>query len=339
MDKEQIAQLKESMGAELIETHISWLLLVEEHVYKIKKPLSFSFLDFSTFEKRKYYCEEEVRLNRRLSPDIYLGVAPITEADGIISIRGSGKVLDHAVKMKRLPQELRMDRLLEKGEITEDIVRNIAGIIADFHSRIDVILDKKHGSWDLVKRQIDDLADHRDTIEDACGLGGDVDFILERSDGFIIKNKDLFMKRQEGGFVRDCHGDLHSANIFIVDSKPVIFDCIEFSEDFRFIDVASEIAFMIMDLEAMQVASRVRDSKSRDLEAHGREDLAKLFLEEYLNKTQDSRLKTVLGLYLCYRANVRAKIAAIDYSQHPDDEAKERIGKYISLAKKYAIEL
>lgn len=320
MDEKQIANLSKSMGdAELIETHISWIFLKDDSAYKIKKPVKFSFLDFSTFEKRRYYCEEELRLNTRLAPDVYLEVVHIVEKDGIVELEGDGKIIDHAVKMKRLPQERRMDVLLKQGEVTEDHVKRIAEIVAQFHERIDVIEDEKFSSADVVKEQIDDLGNHKDVIERACGLGSKVDFILEKCDEFIEKNKALFEERQEQGKIRDCHGDLHSANIFLLDSEVIIFDCIEFSRDFRFVDVASEIAFMAMDLDAF-----------------GREDFAELFVEEYLNKTQDSGLKTVIDLYKCYRANVRAKIAAIDYSQHPNEEAKGRIRKYITLAERYA---
>lgn len=323
MDKEKIENLLANMaGAELIETHISWLLLTDDLVYKIKKPVKFSFLDFSSLEKRKYFCEEEVRLNKRLAPDIYLGVVSIVERSGEISFEGDGDTIDHAVKMRRLPQEKRMDVLLREGKVTQEHVKKIAGIVAEFHGKIDVIEDKSYGSAELVKNQIDDLGNHKETIEEACGFSDKVDFILDSCKRFIEENKLLFEERQEQGMIRDCHGDLHSANIFIVDDEPIIFDCIEFSKDFRFVDVASEIAFMRMDLDAFE-----------------REDLTKLFVEEYLNKTRDRELKTVLDLYLCYRANVRAKVAAIDYSQHPGEEAKKRIEKYIKLAERYAMTL
>jgi aminoglycoside phosphotransferase family enzyme len=151
-------------------------------------------------------------------------------------------------------------------------------------------------------------------------MGSKVDFILERSGAFIEKNGRLFEKRQREGRIKDCHGDLHPANIFILaDGETVIFDCIEFNKDFRFIDVASEIAFMGMDLDAF-----------------GREDFSGLFVKEYLAKTQDPELKTMLGIYKCYRANVRAKVAAIDWMQNKSEEAKERIRKYILLAERYA---
>ncbi len=318
MNEEQVKSLAENNGFEIIETHISWVLLGDEVVYKIKKPVKFSFLDFSTYEKRKFLCEEELRLNRRLSPQIYLDVVPIVEKDGSITLEGEGKPVEHAVKMRRLPQERRMDNLLKEGKVTDENIKKIAGIVAEFHKKIDIVNDRKYSSADIVKKQIDDLGDFRKVIEDACGLGSKVDFILEKSSSFIEKNRQLFEKRQTDGMIKDCHGDLHSANIFITD-EIIIFDCIEFSKDFRYVDVSSEIAFMAMDLDAF-----------------GREDFSKLFVDRYVELSGDAEALELLGLYKCYRANVRAKIAAIDHSQHPGDEPKERIIKYTNLAERYA---
>lgn len=318
MNEEQVKTLAKKNGFELIETHISWVLLGDGVVYKIKKPVKFSFLDFSTYEKRKFLCEEELRLNRRLSPQIYLAVVPIVEKDGRITLGGEGKALEYAVKMRRLPQHRRMDNLLKEGKVTSEHIKEIAGIVAEFHKKIDIVNDKRYSSADVVKRQIDDLGDFRKVIEDACGLGSKVDFILEKSGSFIENKKQLFEKRQAEGMIKDCHGDLHSANIFITD-EIVIFDCIEFSKDFRYVDVSSEIAFMAMDLDAF-----------------GREDFSKLFVDRYIELSGDAEALELLGLYKCYRANVRAKIAAIDYSQHPGDEPKERIVKYTNLAERYA---
>lgn len=311
MDAKKISELAE--GYDLIETHISWVLL-GDFVYKIKKPVKFSFLDFSTLDKRKFLCEEEVRLNRRLSPDVYLGVVPVTDS----GIEGDGEPIGYAIKMRRLPQDKRMDTLLREGKVLGEHVQEIAAIVAEFHNRIDTITEKKYGSADVVKAQIDDLAHFRDTIEGACGLGEEVDFILAKSDEFISRSRKLLEKRQDEGKVKDCHGDLHSANIFITD-KITIFDCIEFSRDFRFVDTASEVAFMAMDLDAF-----------------GREDLSAFFVESYVKLSGDTGLPELLQLYKCYRANVRAKIAAIDYSQNPGDEPKERIRKYVLLAEGYA---
>ncbi len=322
MNEGKIEQLRKSLGnAELVTTHISWVLLGKEFVYKIKRPVKFSFLDFTTPEKRKLFCDEEVRLNKRLSPDVYIGVVPLTMAqDGTLMLGGSGRTMDYAVKMKKLPQNRRMDILLKQGKVNAGHISKIAATIADFHKKIDVIKGRDYSSAQVVKSQVGDLGNFRSVIEEACGMGVEVDSVLRRSDDFIERNKPLFAQRQAEGRIKDCHGDLHSANIFILDNGDIfIFDCIEFSKDFRHVDVASEIAFMAMDLDAF-----------------GRQDLSELFVKEYLARTQDPGLGTLLGLYKCYRANVRAKIAAIEYAGTKSDEAKERIRKYMALANRYA---
>jgi len=322
MDEKEISGLKRQMSdADFIETHISWLFLTADTVYKIKRPVKFTFLDFSALGKRRFFCEEEVRLNRRLAPEIYLGVVPVVKRGGGIFFEGEGEALDYAVKMKRLPEEKKMDRLLEKNEVSVADVEGIARIIADFHSRIDTIHDVRYSSPEIVKRQVDDLALHRDTIEKACGMGALVDFSFERTDAFMAEHRDWFAERQKKGRIKDCHGDLHSANIFLAD-KTYIFDCIEFSEEFRFIDTSSEIAFMAMDLDAF-----------------GKEKLAKAFVKKYVELSGDEELLFLLDYYKCYRANVRAKIAAIEYSQKPNEDSKKKIVKYCSLMEGYAKKL
>ncbi|MEM2908741.1 MAG: hypothetical protein QW171_01120 [Candidatus Bilamarchaeaceae archaeon] len=319
MNEKDIRVLKGQMkNAEFIETHISWIFLTKDIVYKIKRPVKFTFLDFSTLEKRKYYCEEEVRLNRRLSPDIYLGVIPIVKREDKIFFEGEGKLIDYAVKMKRLPEDRRMDRLLERNVVSSVDVEKIAEIVADFHSKIDIITDLRYGSPEVVKQQVDDLALHKDAIERACDMGDAVDFALKKTNEFMEKNRGLFLKRQNDGRIKDCHGDLHSANIFLTE-KIYIFDCIEFNKDFRYIDTASEIAFMAMDLDAFE-----------------KEELSKAFVEKYIKLTGDKELLLLLDYYKCYRANVRAKVAAIEYEQKPSEDSKKRIAKYCSLMEKYA---
>jgi len=344
MDDSEVRLLMGSFGSnqtvELRQTHISWVILAGRFAYKIKKPVKFSFLDFTTLDKRKRLCEEEVLLNQRLSPDIYLGVVAITKTiptkkpessnpesatiktentkPETIELGGKGIIIDYAVKMKRLDENRMMDRLLDRGEVSEKHVEELARIVADFHGRIEAVKEG-YNSPEMVGKQIADLGAFRETIEKAAGLGRNVDFVLERSAAFIRANDELMRERAAGGWVRDCHGDLHSGNIFIQDGRIIIIDCIEFSRDFRCVDVASEIAFMAMDLDA-----------------HGREDLSGLFVETYLSKTHDSQLETLLPIYKCYRANVRAKIAAIDFGGSGSSEAAERIKKYMTLAEKYA---
>ncbi|MCX6768459.1 MAG: AAA family ATPase [Candidatus Micrarchaeota archaeon] len=301
----------------LLQTHISWVFLTGEYAYKIKKPVKFSFLDFSTREIRKSLCEEEVRLNRRLCPDVYLGVVSLS-INGHPSFGGSGFPIDYAVKMKQLPSEKIMSKLLNEGKVTESHIRSIAKIIADFHSRIEIIHDKKYNSPEMIAEQFADLGGVRDTAEKACGMGGKIDFILKKAEEFTRKNNPLFTGRQENGFIRDCHGDLHSGNIFLTD-QIAIFDCVEFNKSFRYTDVSADIGFMAMDLDA-----------------HGRKDFSQLFISEYVGLTKDEGLRALINYYLCYRANVRAKIAALTYAQHPSEEEKSKIDKYLLLAEEYA---
>ena len=317
---------------EVAETHISWVFLAGKYAYKIKKPVKFSFLDFSTIQKRREMCEEEIRLNRRLSPGVYLAVVPLLKKGSAVFFgKGEeelpegeaqdGNVVEYAVKMKRLPQERKMDVLLGEGKVEKRDVEEIAEIVADFHCAIPVEQDPQYNSPEMLREQIEDLNSVKGTIEKACGMGGKIDFVLQRSAEFIEKNEGFLRGRQADGMIRECHGDLHSGNIFFGEKK-YIFDCIEFNENFRFIDVASEIAFMAMDLDA-----------------HGREDLAEVFVKRYSALSADKDLKRLLDFYKCYRANVRAKVAALGYGQHPTEEGKKRIEKYLTLAEGYAKKL
>jgi len=301
----------------ILQTHISWVFLTGEYAYKIKKPVKFSFLDFSTREIRKSLCEEEVRLNRRLCPDIYLGVVPIA-MKAHPSFGGAGFPIDYAVKMKQLPSGKMMSHMFAEGKVTGEHIRSIAKIISDFHSKIEIIHDKKYNSPEMIAEQFADLGGVRDTAEKACGMGSKMDLILKNAEEFTRKNHSLFLQRQERGFVRDCHGDLHSGNIFLTD--PIaIFDCIEFNKSFRYTDTSADVGFMAMDLDA-----------------HGRKDLSQLFISEYLRLSGDRGMPALLDYYKCYRANVRAKIAALTYAQHPSDEEKRKIEKYLLLAEEYA---
>jgi aminoglycoside phosphotransferase family enzyme len=217
--------------------------------------------------------------------------------------------------MKRLDESLKMSRLLKNNEIDEGKMRELARIVAGFHQKAEKT--PKYNSPELISSQIADLGNFRETIDKASGFGEWIDRLLKRSSQFIKSNRKLIEKRQVD-FVRDCHGDLHGENIFFQDGIKII-DCIEFSEEFRCIDVASDIAFMAMDLEYA-----------------GREDLSDVFVSEYLERTGDPELETLLPFYKCYRANVRAKIAAIEWMQNKSHEARERIDRYVLLAERYS---
>ena len=326
MDGETIKRFAAENGFRIVETHISWLLIGKEHAYKIKKPVKFSFLDFSTPSRRRFFCGEEVRLNRRLAKDAYIGVVRIIENGGKMRILDDsetvpeGSDIDYAVRMKALDEGRRMDKLLAEGKVGESEMKALAGMIADFHEKAEKAKDD-YGSPDIIWRQVSDLGEFRETIQKACRMGASVEFILGRSKAFMDRNAEQFSKRMADGMIRDCHGDLHSGNIFL-DNGITIMDCIEFNRDFRCIDVASDIAFMAMDLDAL-----------------GRSSLSDVFVEEYVARTKDSGVLGVLRFYKCYRANVRAKVAAIGWMQGPNPEHVENMKKYLALAEKYATEL
>ncbi len=316
MDSAQIGRMVEDGGYGLRETHISWVLMGRDMVFKIKKPVKFSFLDFSTYERRMFFCGEEVRLNRRLSPDVYLGVVPVTQEGGRSAIGGVGEAIDHAVEMRRLDESRKMDAMLGRGEVGERDITELARTVAGFHERAEPAPGR--GSPETAAAQAADLANFRGVIENASGLGKWVDRLLARSGDFVRRNAPLMRRRMTDGSVRDCHGDLHSGNVFLQDGLRII-DCIEFSADFRCIDVASDAAFMAMDLDYA-----------------GRGDLSEKFVETYLDARPDPEMELLLPFYKCYRANVRAKIAAIDYQAKPTAECRERIDRYVLLAERYS---
>jgi hypothetical protein len=317
---------------DLIQTHISYVFLTGRYVYKVKKPVDFEFLDFTTLEKRKFFCEEEVRLNRRLSPGIYLGVVSIVLTPaGEIRVEGEGKIIEYAVKMKQLPQEAIMTRLLERGEVSPQDVETIAETLVPFHrgAATGEGVDR-YGSLDQVAfnwvQNFDQTRALRGNLIDERAF----DLLEERILGFLEERKGLFERRVREGRIRECHGDLHSGNIFLLkDGAPRIylFDAIEFNPAFRCSDVASEIAFLSMDLEFF-----------------GREDLSQAFVKRYLALSDDEELLTLLPFYQCYRAYVRAKVIGFTLAdERIPEEEKKRAGeltqRYHSLALRYAEEL
>ncbi len=279
----------------LIETHISWVLLTGRHAYKIRKAVRLGFLDFSTLEARRFDCEEELRLNRRLAPDLYLDVVAITGTDRHPAIGGSGPVLEYAVRMREFRQEGLLDAALLRGELTPAHVDRLAALVANFHRRIAVAgADSPFGTPEAVQAlALANFAEIRPLVGDA----GDIAALhalrrWTRAEG--ARCDEAFRARRAAGFVRECHGDLHLANIALVGGDIVIFDAIEFNERMRWIDVASEIAFTIMDLEH-----------------RGAPALARRFLNAYLEGTGDYAAVGVLRFYLVYRAMVRAKVACL----------------------------
>jgi len=309
----------------LIETHVSFIFVTDTFAYKVKKPVDFGFLNFTTLDRRRFYCEEEVRLNRRLCPDIYLDVVELHATPEGGCFGGSGPVIDYAVKMKRLPEDRMLTHLLENGALGPAQMAQIARVIADFHgraargARIDAMGSAAaiRGNWEENFRQAE-------LFETATLSRADLAMMHDWVERFLVEHEDFLRARVAGGFIRECDGDLHLGNICLTD--PVcIFDCIEFNERFRFIDTAADIAFLLMDLEYA-----------------GRADLCAPFLEAYQEATGDLGLTELLDFYKAYRAFVRGKVKGFRLSETglPPEEllaTKTAASRYFRLARGYCL--
>ncbi|OZA29210.1 MAG: aminoglycoside phosphotransferase [Hydrogenophilales bacterium 17-64-11] len=283
-----------------IETHISHVLLTGEFAYKIKKPLNLGFLDFSSLDKRLHACCDEVRLNRRLAPAIYLDVVPIAGSPAAPRINGAGAAFEYAVKMRQFTPDATLDRLDAQGQMTARQVETIANTIARFHLQGCARAAEDHpwGSADAIRQPVAQnflqIAPHLDTAADRRQL----DVLQHWSDAEHARLAPLMAARKRDGFVRECHGDLHLGNLAWVDDQLLVFDCLEFNPELRWIDIQSEAAFAYMDL--LQ---------------RGHADWAWLFLNVWLEQTGDYAGLALLRYYAVYRALVRAKVAAIRSGQ------------------------
>lgn len=309
-----------------LQTHISHIFLTEQYVYKVKKPVDFGFLDFTTLEKRRFYCHEELRLNRRLSPDIYLEVVTLRDGgSGRIRFDGAGPVLEYAVKMLRMPEERMMSRLLDQNQVALSDIDAIAVKVATFHAHA------AQGSGIELFGTVEAIrANWLENLGQAAAYTGrtlsarDLQLIGEWALQQLELQAGLFQQRIPGGFIRECDGDLHSENICL-DGQVHIFDCIEFNEKFRYSDTAADVAFLAMDLEN-----------------HGHRDLAERFVERYSAESGDSGLRQVLPLYLVNRAFIRGKVEGfrLDDPQISAEEktaAQLRARRFFRLARGYIL--
>jgi len=312
----------------LVETHISYVILGTSLAYKFKKEIKYSFLDFSTLEKRKFYCEEEVRLNNRFSKGVYLKVVPVRQtATGVSVDSGKGEIIDYAVKMKRLRENKQMHVMLDKNQVTKLHIQALAALIRKFHKRATVIHRKFIA--DHFASRFNDIISVYDFIRTALGeeQAKIVKKAVQFSDSFLLHQSDLFTQRINDGYIRDCHGDLHARNIFLY-HPPILFDCLEFNDEFRQIDVLDELAFFCMDLEA-----------------EGCTALSKAFTDFYFAKSKNEfGLPQVLlfTYYKCYRANVRAKVNALRAITAEEPVKQKRLDdmkKYLALLDGYVLEL
>jgi aminoglycoside phosphotransferase family enzyme/predicted kinase len=309
---------------ELVETHISWVILTGDYVYKLKKPVNFGFLDFSTLEKRKHYCNEELRLNKRLAPQIYLDTVAITGTQDTPEINGQGPVLEFAVKMRQFRQQDQFDRLLSAGRLHKDDITALANTIAHFHqSGQSATPDSTFGDpdhvFEPVKENFSQIGPLLELEQDRALLQK----IATWSQTEFERCRATIAERKLQGFVRECHGDMHLRNIAKYHDAIVVFDCIEFNDNLRWIDVISEIAFIEMDL------------RDRD-----RRDYATILLNTYLQATGDYPAMVLMRYYLVYRAMVRAKVDCL--RAHQEDIGAEEHHKtmgefrhYLDLADRF----
>jgi len=310
-------------SVELVQTQISFVFLAGDYVYKVKKPVNFGFLDFTTLEKRRFYCNQEVVLNRRLCPNIYVGVIPITKKGKSFLVEGSGKEVEYAVKMRPLPYQRMMDRMLQNDQVTTQMVEMVAKRLVEFHRQAEINEEQaKIGGLDTVTRNAEENFSQVSSYVNKTTTKEQYERIKNYTHSFLKKNAALFAKRVKEGRIRDCHGDLHAAHICFIDGL-CIFDCIEFNDRFRYIDVASEIAFLAMDLDF-----------------HRRPELSKHFADAYVKASGDKELLQLLDFYKCYRAYVRGKVESFQLDDpHISEDQKsktlDRARRYFELAEAY----
>jgi hypothetical protein len=321
-----VADLR-ACSEECIETHISWVFLRPNEVFKLKKPVDFGFLDFTDAARRLAACEAEVELNSRLAPGVYRGVLPVRrDGAGVhhVAASGDGEIVDHVVHMDRLPIDARADLRLERGALGgSDIVR-LAQRLARFHEAAARSREiAQFGSIGSIRRNVEEnFVQARSLLQKLAGEALERE-VEERQLGFLRSNAERFAQRVERGFIRDGHGDLRLEHVYLLpDRDPVIIDCIEFNERFRYADVCADIAFLSMDLGW-----------------HGRPDLKERLLAAYARETDDYELYALVDFYESYRAYVRAKVQAfslaspsLQYAARARAEADARRYLLVALA-------
>ena len=298
----------------LIQTHISYVFLTGEFVYKVKKPVNFGFLDFSTLEKRQHFCQEELRLNQRGTRDLYLEVLPITQSEDGYHLNGPETAIEYTVKMRQFPQEALLSDRFDRGQLTEAHMSDLAQVLADFHAKAasnDHI--RSYGTVERIRQAFDE------NYEQTTGyIGGpqtqqQFDETKAYTDRLFAEQAQLLAERVKADKIRECHGDAHLGNIALWNDQLMLFDCIEFNEPFRFVDTMYDVGFIGMDLDA-----------------RGRSDLANAFLNAYLEQTGDWEGLQVLPLYLSRQAYVRAKVTSFLLNDPAIPEAEKQRAQQVA---------
>jgi aminoglycoside phosphotransferase family enzyme/predicted kinase len=308
---------------ELVQTQMSFVFLTDNYAYKVKKAVNLDYLDYTTLEKRHFYCQKEVELNRRLCPEAYLGVVPITQDKESIFVGGRGKVIEYAVKMRRLPREAMLDVLLVDNKVLPEMLTSVAQKLAAFHQKAETNTSiSAFGDINAIKQNTEENFTQTDKYIGKTISQENYQRIKDYTDSFIKKNTPLFRRRMKEGRIRDCHGDLHAAHICFTNGI-CIYDCIEFNDRFRYCDVASEIAFLAMDLDH-----------------YGRADLSRSLVDAYIDRSRDTELGKLLNFYKGYRAYVRGKVESFKLDDPYIAPAEKRqaleiASSYFDLASSY----
>ncbi|NOR20153.1 MAG: AAA family ATPase [Xanthomonadales bacterium] len=319
MDKE--AYPHPCTGIELTETHISWVLLTGDFAYKLKKPVRFSFLDFSTLELREHFCREELRCNRSFAPQLYVDVVPVYQrADNTISMGGTpapgDTLLEWAVQMHQFDPAAQLDRLLEQTGIKTNMLADFGCELAARHVALPRLTD---AASEIKQRVFGPVQDNFSEIA-TTGLQPAYEMLLtqthELADTLGQQLLPLIKDRMQDGYIRECHGDLHLSNLVLIDDVVIAFDCLEFNANLRWIDTINDVAFLFMDCHE-----------------RGRYDLAYAFLNGYLDASGDYQGTEMLGYFATYRSMVRAKVAALRWEQDHSENAETRFITHIKWAK------
>ena len=308
----------------LVQTHISMVIIADHFVYKIKKPVDFGFLDFTTLDKRQYYCNQEITLNRRLSQGLYLGVLPILHDGAHYRLgKGEGRVVEYAVKMKRLPEEMLMKSIFLRGELSERDLRRTAEVLAGFHGtalnspEIDAF-----GDPEAFKVNTDENFTQTEKYIGTTIRKEDFDELKQWTSSCYTSTRNAFLGRVKDKRVRDCHGDLHMEHVCLTEDLP-IFDCIEFNDRFRYSDTLNDIAFLLMDLEY-----------------HGGNRHSAILWDFYRELAQERDVEPILAFYKVYRAYVRGKVTSFQLDDECIEPEKKKgavhtARRYFQLARSY----
>lgn len=324
---------EDELPIEMKQTHISILLLSRNYVIKLKKPVDFDFLDYTTLKKRLKACEDEIRLNRRLCPDTYIGLGRVIEVNGQIRFssgagRGEGTIIDYCVLMRRLPDELMLDRMVENNTVTETVIDRVAERLCEFHrTALRGPQIAKWGSLAEIRHNWEENFIQTEPFIGRTISAATYEAIRSWTNGEIEMKADLFNRRAREGWIVDGHGDVRCESVCVKDDVICIYDCIEFNDRFRCGDVASEAAFLAMDLDA-----------------RGRPDLSYFFTEAYQRRSGDLDFFTLLPFYRCYRAFVRGKVLGFrlneaEFNEEERRTASARAANFFDLAWRYASRL